>query len=73
MNPIPKQGQEIHTNQYYCGAKEVMELIGCKQNKAYGIIRSLRQELIDQQRLTPEYPTGKVPRKYLLERLMIEA
>ena len=73
MKPIPKQGQVIQTSQYYCGAKEVMELTGCKQNKAYGIIRSLRKELIEQKRLTPEYPTGKVPRKYLLERLMIEA
>ena len=57
---------------YYCGAQEVMEYLGCKEHKAYELIRELREELIDAGKLTPAYPQGKVPRKYFLERCMIE-
>lgn len=57
---------------YYCEVEEVMEYLGCKQNKAYEIIRGLRQELIDAGRLYPGVPQGKVPRKYFLERCMID-
>lgn len=57
---------------YYCGAKEVMEYLGCKENKAYELIRQLREELIKAGKLTPAYPQGKIPRKYFLERCMIE-
>lgn len=57
---------------YYCGVDEVMECLGCKENKAYKLIRSLRKELFDAGKLTKEYPPGKVPRKYFLERCMIE-
>ena len=57
---------------YYCGAKEVMEYLDCKENKAYELIRQLREELIKADKLTPAYPQGKVPRKYFLERCMIE-
>ena len=31
-----------------------------------------RQELVEAGKLTPAYPTGKVPRKYFFERCMIE-
>jgi len=57
---------------YYCGVEEVMEYLGCKENKAYELIRQLRDELIKAGKLTPAYPQGKVPRKYFLERCMIE-
>lgn len=57
---------------YYCGAKEVMEYLGCKENKAYELIRQLRKELIKAGKLTPAYPQGKIPRKYFLERCMID-
>ncbi len=57
---------------YYIGADEVMHYLGCKNNKAYKIIRGLRQELIDAGRLFPGVPQGKVPRRYFLERCMIE-
>lgn len=56
----------------FCGVEEVMEYLGCKENKAYSLIRGLRKELVDAGRLTKEYPQGKVPRKYFLERCMIE-
>lgn len=59
-------------NQYYFGAAEVMKYLGCKENKAYESIRSLRKELIDAGKLTPAYPQGKVPKKYFFERCMIE-
>lgn len=57
---------------YYIKADEVMYYLGCKQNKAYEVIRGLRKELIDAGRLFPGVPGGKVPRKYFLERCMIE-
>ena len=57
---------------YYFGADEVMGYLGCKENKAYQIIRGLRQELIDAGRLYPGLPQGQVPRRYFLERCMIE-
>ena len=53
------------------GAEEVMKYLGCKENKAYSIIRSLKKELVDAGKLTPEYPIGKIPRKYFMERCMI--
>ena len=57
---------------YYCGAEEVMNYLGCKENKAYEVIRGLRKELIDAGRLFPGVPQGKVPKKYFFERCMIE-
>lgn len=57
---------------YFIGVEEVMSYLGCKQNKAYEIIRGLKQELVEAGRLTPAYPHGKVPKKYFMERCMIE-
>ena len=57
---------------YYIGAAEVMEYLGCKENKAYEVIRDLRKELIDAGRLYPGIPQGRMPRKYFMERCMIE-
>ncbi len=57
---------------YYIGASEVMCYLGCRENKAYGVIRGLRKELIDAGRMFPGIPQGKVPRKYFMERCMIE-
>ena len=59
-------------NSYFLGAAEVMYYLDCKENKAYQIIRALREELIAAGKLTPAYPQGKVPRKYFMERCMIE-
>lgn len=57
---------------YYLGAPEVMGYLGCKENKAYEVIRGLRKELIDAGRIYSGIPQGKVPRRYFLERCMIE-
>jgi hypothetical protein len=59
-------------NQYYFGVEDVMEYLGCKESKAYEIVRTLRKELVDAGKLTPVYPQGKVPRKYFFERCMID-
>lgn len=73
MNSLTTAPGVISTaGKYYCDAQEVMEYLGCKENKAYELIRKLREELIDAGKLTPAYPQGKVPRKYFLERCMIE-
>lgn len=73
MNALAEKPGVISTpGKYYCGAKEVMEYLDCKENKAYELIRELREELIEAGKMTPAYPKGKVPRKYFLERCMIE-
>lgn len=71
-NNLTTAGVISSSGKYYCGAKEVMEYLGCKENKAYELIRKLRKELIEDGKLTPEYPQGKIPRKYFLDRCMIE-
>ena len=71
MENEEKGESEYHTEKYYCTVKEVMELAGCRRRKAYQIISSLREELVSSGRLTPEYPQGRIPRRYLEERLMI--
>lgn len=57
---------------YYIGADEAMYYLGCKKNKAYSVIRGMRKELMDAGKLFPGLPQGIVPRKYFLERCMIE-
>lgn len=57
---------------YYIGVDEVMGYLGCEKNKAYEVIRGLRKELIDAGKLFPGVPQGKMPRRYFLERCMIE-
>lgn len=72
MEVLMAPGVTSAAGRYYFGVKEVMNCLGCKENKAYELIRQLRKELIDDGKLTPAYPQGKVPRKYFLERCMIE-
>lgn len=57
---------------YFLGAEEVMSYLGCRENKAYSVIRALRMELVEAGKLTPAYPQGKIPRKYFFERCMID-
>ena len=73
MNALATAPGVIATpGKYYIGAKEVMEYLDCKENKAYELITQLRDELVKAGKLTPAYPIGKVPRKYFFERCMIE-
>lgn len=65
-------GTVREVSKYYLGADEVMEYLDCKKSKAYQLVRAMRKELIDAGKLTPEYPTGKIPKKYFFERCMIE-
>lgn len=57
---------------HYISMAEVRIYLGCSKNKAYEVIRGLRKELIDAGKMYPGVPEGKVPRKYFLERCMIE-
>lgn len=71
MNALATAPGVIATpGKYYIGAQEVMEYLDCKENKAYELIRQLRDELVKAGKLTPAYPIGKVPRKYFFERLL---
>lgn len=73
MSALPvAPGVIASPNRYYCGVEDVMEYLGCKENKAYTLIRQLRNELIEAGKLASGYPQGKVPRKYFMERCMIE-
>lgn len=54
---------------YYIECKEVMKLTNSSQSSAYKIIRQCNKELKGKGYMTIQ---GKVPRKYLLERLGLE-
>lgn len=61
FNPTPK---------LFYTVKEVEALLGIKTDKAYRIIRQLRAELVAKG--YAEYPAGKVPKKYFLERYFMD-
>ena len=65
-------GVVSEASNYYLGAEDVMRYLGCKENKAYSVIRALRNELVDAGRLTAAFPRGKVPKKYFMQRCMVE-
>ncbi len=69
--PKSKPGVIAKIEPAYYGCDEVMVLLGCKQSKAYQVIRGLRQELLDAGKISPLMPEGKIPKKYFCERLMI--
>lgn len=54
MNALATAPGVIATpGKYYIGAQEVMEYLDCKENKAYELIRQLRDELVKAGKLTP--------------------
>ena len=61
----------VKAERSYYDVNEVMDMLGCKQDKAYKIMRAIRQELIKEGKLIADYPTGKVPKKYFDERCCI--
>lgn len=67
-----KRGIIVKVEPAYYGCAEVMVLCGCKQSKAHQIIRGLRKELIEADKLSPLVPVGKVPKKYFKERMMVD-
>lgn len=53
----------------YYTAQDVMNILGVKRSKAYEVIKTLRQELIDSGQMNGDcVPSGKVPKKYLDKR-----
>lgn len=66
------QGIIAEPEKYFYGAAEVMACLGCKENKAYEVIRALRNELTSSGMLTPAYPKGKIPKSYFKKRCMCE-
>ncbi len=56
----------------YYTAEEVQSLMGVSRDKAYTMIRSMRQECIDSGKLTGAYPTGRIPKKYFNAMCMID-
>lgn len=62
-------GAAVSEKLYYT-VKEVKILLGVEADKAYRVIRELREELI--QRGYATYPAGKVPKRYFLERYFMD-
>ena len=52
----------------YYTVEDVMVLNGVAKSKAYQIIKSLRTEMVQKNLLHPDYPAGKIPKKYFNER-----
>jgi hypothetical protein len=52
-------------------ASDLSVKLGISMPKAYGMVRTLRNELIESGRLVKDYPAGKVPKEYANERCMI--
>ncbi len=46
----------------YYVVDEVMELLGIERNKAYKLMKAVKDELISKGELIPDYPAGKVPK-----------
>ena len=68
MNALATAPGVIATpGKYYIGAQEVMEYLDCKENKAYELIRQLRDELVKAGKLTPAYPIGKVELQWFFQ------
>lgn len=61
----------VKAERSYYDVNEVMDMLGCKQDKAYKIMRAIKQELIKEGKLIADYPAGKVPKKYFDERCCI--
>lgn len=53
-------------------AQDVMILLDVSRDKAYRMIRGMREELISDGHLTKGYPQGRIPKKYFNEQCMIE-
>lgn len=61
----------VKAERSYYDVNEVMDMLGCKHDKAYKIMRAIKQELIKEGKLIEDYPAGKVPKKYFDERCCI--
>ena len=55
--------------QYFIGAPEIAEMVGCGKSKAYKFIQQMNKELDEKGLLT--FP-GRVPRRYAMERFGLE-
>ncbi len=53
-------------------AQDVMILLDVSRDKAYRMIRYMREDLINEGRLAKEYPQGKIPKRFFNEQCMIE-
>lgn len=53
-------------------AADVMSLMAVSRDKAYRMIRKMRQDCIDSGKLTSEYPQGRVPKKYFNQQCMLD-
>ena len=60
------------SNRSYYKADDIVKLLDVSQSKAYNMIREMRQECIDNGKLTKANPNGRIPKKYFDEICMIE-
>jgi hypothetical protein len=59
----------VKKEQYFIGAPEIAEMVGCGKSRAYKFIQQMNKELNEKGLLT--FP-GRVPRRYAMERFGIE-
>ena len=57
-------------NRSWYGVNDVMKILGTSRDKAYKMIRSTRESLIEQGMLVEDYPRGKVPKAAFNSRYM---
>ena len=55
----------------YYTAADIQKLMGVSKTKAYGMIKSIREDLIKEGKLHPSYPAGKAPKAYCKAMFMI--
>lgn len=55
----------------YYTAEDIQKLMGVGKTKSYGMINSVRKDLIEAGKLHPSYPAGKVPKSYFNTMFMI--
>lgn len=57
--------------QFYT-VNDVMKLLGVKQSKAYDVMVKLKNEAVQDGLLYKGYPAGKIPKRLLEEKCMLE-
>ncbi len=60
----------VQDRPYYI-ADDIQQMLGVGKSKAYQMIRSVRDDLIQSGQLHPSYPNGKVPKTYFNEKFMV--
>ena len=70
IKEIPKE-LPLEERTYYT-AQDVMLLLGVSRDKAYKMLRIMKQECVEAGILHKTYPPGKIPKNYFNKQCMID-